>query len=139
MDVLIISLVDFRLCSRFAQNYFDSNTIRNYKQLNKIRVLYTCCGKSTQTERVPIYTYKRGEGVTASGVKSKTKNTEKNPPRARVCSTQHCCRHAVNNKGVFTGHGKGLYVQKTSWTETPSYCCCYCCWSIMKYGTIFHG
>jgi len=53
-----------------------------------------------------------------SGVKSKTKNTEKTSC-ASVCALLYCCRHTVNNKGVFTGHGKGLYVQKTSWTETP--------------------
>jgi len=56
------------------------------------------------------------------------KNTEKTSC-ARVCALQYCCRHTVNNKGVFTGHGKGLYVQKTSRTETP--------WLLLQYYEIW--
>jgi len=42
----------FTICAELVR--FEIYDSQLYTQLNKIRALYTCCGKSTQTERVPI-------------------------------------------------------------------------------------
>jgi len=76
-------------------------------------VCYTRVVGSAYANRTSTYIHTNGTRASPRVEwNRKRKTLKKTPLRARVYSTRHCCRHAVNNKGVFTDHGKGLYVAK---------------------------
>lgn len=72
----------FTICAELVR--FEIYDSQLYTQLNKIRALYTCCGKSTQTERVPTYMRTNGARATPRVEWNRKRKTLKNPPRAGV-------------------------------------------------------
>lgn len=129
-------------CGAAEDRVSSSIDVRTFPLTIGLKRCYARHGKTetNRNENVAARVY-YGGGSAIARILKKTeinKNQKRKIKRKKRKSLWYCCRHAVNNKGVFMGPVSGVRgggvatgaVGRAKDTRTPS---------IMKYETIFHG